>query len=180
MTAHASSGHLDHMLRQTREHHVKLSAMADTKANMLLTASGLIITLSVRYLFDERLWVPAMVMMVFCALTIVLAIYAVMPKVNLHLRRRLAPDLRASTSNPLFFGDFVHLEYPEYLAAMEEVMADAYHTYEAQVREVYTLGRFLATRKYRYLRWAYLAFLAGVISSGAALAIVLLMHTRQV
>lgn len=29
--------HLDHMLQQTRMHHVRLSYMADAKANMLLT-----------------------------------------------------------------------------------------------------------------------------------------------
>ena len=36
-----------------------------------------------------------------------------------------------------------------------------------QVREVYTLGRFLAERKYRYLRLAYLAFIAGLAASTA-------------
>jgi hypothetical protein len=29
--------HLDHMIRQTRAHHVQLSSMADMKANMMLT-----------------------------------------------------------------------------------------------------------------------------------------------
>ena len=118
-------------------------------------------------------------MIAFCALTIVLAIYTVMPKVGVRLRRPDAPDLDATTSNPLFFGDFVHLDYPQYLAGMEQVMSDAYHTYEAQVREVYALGRFLATRKYRYLRYAYLAFLTGVIASGITLAVVLLLEARR-
>jgi hypothetical protein len=37
---------------------------------------------------------------------------------------------------------------------MEEMMNDPTITYQAQVREVYTLGRFLATQKYRTLRFA--------------------------
>jgi hypothetical protein len=39
--------HYDHMLRQTRIHHVQLSSMADIKANMLLTMSSLVVTLCV-------------------------------------------------------------------------------------------------------------------------------------
>jgi hypothetical protein len=31
------------------------------------------------------------------------------------------------------------------------------------VRELYTLGTFLARKKYRFLRLAYLAFLAGLL-----------------
>ena len=45
---------------------------------------------------------------------------------------------------------------------MEEMMNDASRAYEAQVREVYLLGTFLAVRKYRFLRLAYLAFIAGL------------------
>ena len=177
MTAPESGGHLDHMLRQTRAHHVHLSVMADLKANMLLTIAGLIITLSVRYLFDDRMRIAAVVLMAFCTLTIALAIYAVMPKVDLRLRRPGLTDLRADQSNPLFFGDFIHLPYSEYLEAMEEVMSDAYHTYEAQVREVYNLGRFLAAKKYCYLRWAYIAFMVGLLASGIVLGISVLTAT---
>ena len=39
MTIHQPGAHLDHMIRQTRIHHVQLSSMADIKANMLLTVS---------------------------------------------------------------------------------------------------------------------------------------------
>ena len=42
--------HLDHFMRQTRIHHVQLSAMADVKASMMITAASLVLTFSVRYL----------------------------------------------------------------------------------------------------------------------------------
>ncbi len=44
-------------------------------------------------------------------------------------------------------------------------MNDASRAYEAQVREVYLLGTFLAVKKYRFLRLAYLAFIAGLFVS---------------
>ena len=44
-------------------------------------------------------------------------------------------------------------------------MNDASLAYEAQVREIYLLGMFLAVKKYRFLRLAYLAFIAGLFIS---------------
>jgi hypothetical protein len=39
------SAHVDHLMRATQFHHVQLSAMADVKANMLLTMSSVVMTL---------------------------------------------------------------------------------------------------------------------------------------
>ncbi|MEJ2365307.1 MAG: hypothetical protein P8017_11625 [Deltaproteobacteria bacterium] len=47
--------HIDHLLRQTRMHHAQLSSMADMKANMLLTITSVVITLSVRYITEPQL-----------------------------------------------------------------------------------------------------------------------------
>jgi hypothetical protein len=42
ITQHGS--HLDHMLNQTRLHHAQISAMADIKANILMTIYAVVIT----------------------------------------------------------------------------------------------------------------------------------------
>ena len=160
--------HLDHMLRQTRSHHVQLSSMADMKANMLLTVSSVIITLTAPHVVDSELRRPLLVWIGFSLLTIGLAAYAVMPKFPLWSGRPARLDMKDSRFNLLFFGDFVRLRYEDFEAAMEEVMNDPSHTYQAQVREIYTLGVFLAERKYRFLRLAYLSFLAGLVVSCVA------------
>ena len=36
----------DNMLRTAQQHHVHLSAMADTKANIIITVSSIVLTLS--------------------------------------------------------------------------------------------------------------------------------------
>ena len=46
--------HIDHMVRQTRMHHVQLSSMADMKANILLTMASVVFTLSVRYITEPQ------------------------------------------------------------------------------------------------------------------------------
>jgi len=156
---------IDHMLRETRHHHIQLSSMADLKANILLTLSSVVMTISARYISDPRLKWSAMVLIFFCLLTIGLSIYTVMPKIPVARRSGPAPDVHNPNFNLLFFGDFINLEYNEFEKAMEEVLNDPSLTYQAQVREVYILGKFLAIKKYRFVRLAYLAFIVGLIVS---------------
>lgn len=155
-------GHLDQLLRQTRAHHVQLSMMADQKANMLLTVSALVIPLSAQYLTSPTLGPAAIVMIGSSIVTLCLAAYAVMPKV---LSRAETPRPGGVMFNPLFFGDFESLTYPQYIEQMERVMERPEQTYEAMVREVYAIGLYLARRKYRYLKLAYIAFMGGLTIS---------------
>lgn len=161
--------HLDHLIRQTRAHHVQLSTMADMKANILLTASSLVMTLAIRYVSDPLLKWSALTLIAFSILTAVLSIYAVMP----HLPLESVHNRKVDPSNPkvnlLFFGDFAGMAYDDYEAAMEELMGTPERAYEAQVREVFLLGNFLATKKYRLLRLAYTAMLVGFVSTGLVL-----------
>lgn len=169
MKIHEAGAHLDHMLRTTRLHHVQLSVMADVKASMVLTISSVLITLSAPHIKEPDLRWAALILVVFCFLTIVLAAYAVMPKLPLSLKASAAPDIHSNIFNILFFGDFVRLAYDEYESAMEDVLNDHSRTYQAQVRELYTLGTFLATKKYRFVRLAYTTFIIGLFVSGVVL-----------
>jgi hypothetical protein len=67
----------------------------------------------------------------------------------------------------LFFGSFVRMGYSEYKNAMEKMMNDPNEVYETQVREIYTMGQYLAQKKYRFVQFSYLSFIAGIISSSA-------------
>lgn len=156
-------GHLDQMLRQTRNHHVQLSTMADTKANMLLTISSVTMTLSIGHLNEPGIKWPAVILICSCLVTIILAAYAVMPKLPvIHLNDE-KPNVKDPHFNLLFFGDFTGLEYKDFAKAMEEMMNDPSQMYEMQVREVYTLGKFLAAKKYRFVRMAYLSYISGLL-----------------
>ena len=163
--------HLDHMLRQTRMHHVQLSTMADVKANMMLTLASLVITFSIRYIADPLLRWPVITLALFCLATVLAAAYAVMPKLD--FKRR--PNPANLDCDLLFFGNFMNLNYQEYVEAMESIMSSPARAYEAQVREVYNLGVFLGRKKYRYVRLAYLFFIVGLVVSGAVFLVVELL-----
>jgi hypothetical protein len=163
-------GHLDHMIRQTRMNLVQLSHMADVKASMLLTIAALVMTLAASHLTEPDLRPGVLVLTLFCLVTIVLATYAAMPK--LPVNRRASPDdVGNPMFNVLFFGDFSRLGQEDFENAMEEMMNDPSRTYAAQVRDIYTLGCFLASSKYRFVRWAYLSFMIGLFVTAAVVAL---------
>ena len=159
------AAHLDQMIRQTRAHHVSLSSMADRKANMMLTIASLMIPLSTRFLYDERSHLAAVTLIGFCVLTILMAALAAMPKIK--TGNSLGPklDLNETSFNILFFGSFMRMSYSEYKDAMETMMNDSNAVYETQIREIYTMGQYLAKKKYRYVQFSYLSFIAGILIS---------------
>lgn len=161
--------HFDQLLRQTRWHHVQLSTTADIKANMMLTVPALLVTLIARYVTEDPFKWAALTLIGFCLLTIGLAAYAAMPKLGLKLKSKTPVNKDSTDFNVLFFGDFIHLSYQEYEEEMEKVLSDPTKAYEAQVRELYTMGIYLATRKFRFVRLAYLSFMAGFVASGIVL-----------
>jgi len=160
-----TAAHLDHMIRQTRAHHVQLSSMADMKANMMLTVAAILIPLSIRFLDDPRLQPAALTMIGFCILTVLLAAYAAMPKVLSKKGPNKTIDPEDPSFNLLFFGSFTKMNYYDFQNAMEKVMNDHGEVYEKQIKEIYLMGQYLAREKYRFVRLAYISFITGMVIS---------------
>jgi len=162
MAVQTAGNHLDQLIRQTRAHHVALSAAADFKANMLLTLSAVVIPLTIRFLDTEKLRYAAIVLIGACAVTAALAAYSAMPKI---LNDKNPAPKSGPNFNPLFFGDFARLNYEEFTKQLEDAMQSPAAAYEVQLREIYTMGMYLANRKYKYLKLAYMSMIAGIILS---------------
>ena len=165
------AGHLDQMIRQTRSHHVNLSALADRKANMILTIASIMIPLSINFLYDERSHLAAVILIGFCVLTILSAALAAMPKIKAGRKQNGKLDIHQNSFNLLFFGSFAGMSYDDYKEAMQATMNDANAVYETQVREIYTMGKYLAEKKYKFVQFSYLSFLAGVLVSSVVYVI---------
>jgi len=168
--------HFDHLLRQTRMHHQQLSVMADSKANMLITISSVVLTLSVPLLLEPSLRFTALALIISALITVLLASYAIMPK---HISANLNKTVPGNTPrNLLFFGHFVHMPYEDYEAAWQELLNDPNMAYQVQVEEIYGLGCYLAAYKYRYLRFAYFSFLTGIVIAGTLAVAPVLMNMQ--
>ncbi len=159
------ASHMDHMVRQTRAHLVQLSSMADVKANMLLTASSVVITICLPQLGHSNYQGAFRILIASCLATAVLAAWATYPR--LHGQRKFTQEeLDKPSFNLLFFGDFSRMEYSQFEGALETALNDPSKGFEVQAREIYSLGMFLARKKYRFVRWSYLTFLLGIVGSG--------------
>ena len=161
------AGHLDQMIRQTRAHHVSLSSLADKKATMMLTIASLMIPLSTGFLYEERSHLAATTLIAFCVLTIVLAAYAAMPKLNLRNGTNSSINHTKTSFNILFFGSFTRMTYEDYKMEMESMMNDPNKVYETQLREIYGMGHYLAHKKYKFVLFSYLSFITGILVSSS-------------
>jgi hypothetical protein len=150
------------MMRQTRAHHMVLSQAADAKANMLITISAIAIPLTLNAMSSPEFRLPGVIVITGCITTVCFAAYAAMPKLR---PNKGAPDTERPTFNPMFFGDFVGVPYERYLEVMERALATPSTVHEVQLREVWTMGHYLAKRKYLPLRFAYLSFILGIVLS---------------
>lgn len=170
MRIEREGGFLDQSFRQSRANQIQLSQMADTKATMLMSISSLVITLSVGNMNKPEARDAALVMMVFCVGTVLLAAYSAMPKVGTFLGAPAAPpDVSHSSFNIFFFGDAVRLSREEYAREMEIVLNNSERVYEIMAWELYNSAQYLANKKYRYLRYAYVCFVTGLISGASVM-----------
>ena len=149
----------DHMLRLIQAHHVQLSAMADTKANIIITVSSIVLTLALGRAASPEYQLAMGVLSVFTLIALLLAIMAVLPKYR-HVAWPHGP--LPAHFNVLFFGHFTGLGQERFLRELANAMQPG-RAYDTVARDIYGLGQYLAAHKYPWLRWSYLFFLSGFI-----------------
>jgi hypothetical protein len=162
------------MFRVTLSNHTDLSAMADSKANIMISVNSIIISVVLTVLLRKleefpNLVVPTIILLLVNITTIVFAILAVRPKIIAGVFSE--EDIRQKRANLLFFGNFHKMPVHTFEWGMKEMMKDKDYLYGSMIRDLYYLGVVLG-RKYNMLRVAYNVFMYGliiaVISFGAA------------
>lgn len=163
------------MFRITLRNHIKLSDIADTKANILLSVNAIIVSLALSNLIPKLdnpsngyLIVPTVVFIVFSIASMVLSVFATRPNVTRGKFTR--QDVEDKKVNLLFFGNFHKMSLTEFEWAMNEMMNDKEYIYSALTKDLYFLGLVL-DRKYRILRVTYTVFIIGIIASAIAFAV---------
>ncbi|KFN50532.1 hypothetical protein N790_05235 [Arenimonas malthae CC-JY-1] len=150
----------DCLLRTMQQHHVSLSTMADTKANIIITMSSITLTLVLGRISDPMLRNASITLAAFTMLALLLAVLAVLPKYRpLKLKDGQIPP----QFNLMFFGHFAELPRERFLTEIAGALKSDGSVYETMARDTYALGWYLAHHKYRYLRLSYLFFLGGFL-----------------
>ncbi|WP_299125775.1 Pycsar system effector family protein [uncultured Winogradskyella sp.] len=163
------------LFRVALRNHIKLSDIADTKANILLSVNAIIISLVLSNLISKLdnpsnsyMIVPTIIFVIFSVISVILSIVATRP--NVTRGQFTKEDVKDKKVNLLFFGNFHKMELGEFEWAIEEMLKDKDYIYSSLSKDLYFLGKVLS-RKYRILRITYTIFMAGIVISVLAFAI---------
>nr|WP_294926528.1 Pycsar system effector family protein [uncultured Flavobacterium sp.] len=158
---------VDTLFRVTLGNHTRLSGIADSKANILLSVNAIIISIALSTIIPKldspknaHLVLPTFIMLISSVITIIFAILSTRPKVTSGFFTR--EDVEAKKVNLMFFGNFYKMPLHEYDWAMNEMMKDRDYLYSTMIKDLYYLGLVLQ-RKYNLLRIAYNFFMIGII-----------------
>lgn len=161
------------MLRLASQNNLRLSEMADRKANILISVNAIIISVSISVLFrkfetDPFLVAPTIIFLTSSVITIVLSILATRP--NITGGQFSKEDITTKKVNLLFFGNFYKASLEDFKWGMGIMMRDPEYLYGSLIKDVYYLGVVLG-KKYKLLRIAYNIFMAGIVISVIAFTI---------
>ena len=161
--------------RTALRNHIKLSDIADTKANILLSVNAIIISLLLTNLFakfdnpsNQFLIIPTIILMLSSITSMILSIIATRP--NITSGEFTKEDVKNKEVNLTFFGNFHKMKLEDFEWAINELLQDKDYVYKALTKDLYFLGKVL-DRKYRILRVTYTIFMTGMIISVIAFAV---------
>ncbi len=158
---------IETMYRVTLKNHIKLSDIADTKANILLSVSAIMLSIALSTLFPKLdkpdnyyLVYPTLMFLFIVLVTMIFSILSTRPKVT--SGKFTQQDVADKKVNLLFFGNFHKMPLQQFQDGMTEVMNDRDYLYKSLMKDLYFLGIVL-NKKYRLLRVAYNIFMVGII-----------------
>ncbi|MGB5717902.1 MAG: Pycsar system effector family protein [Gammaproteobacteria bacterium] len=187
-----SSKGIETMFRSAYRAQLDLIALAATKANIMISLNGFIVSVlmvsgAFIYASVPVFLPPAIVFLITSAISIYFALWAASPgsapeysKVfrwarNFITGKAAFSDIKECVdrrpqnfidgeSNILVFEDFAKLSKEEYLERMHELLSDHGKVYETMSDQLYWLGN-MADKKFKMLRSSYAVFRWGIILS---------------
>ena len=167
------------MLRSAYRTNLELNALADNKANMLISVNGLILSVMIAtgglsVFFSAAFWyvIPMVALAATSFGAMVFAIMVARPRVDFSWIPT-TEQFHQDQANPFLFMHFHALSQDEYIEVINEVMQDRERLYRHMITHNYGMGVILA-RKFKLLRWSYNVFMAGL---GLTLALFIGVHS---
>ncbi|MGB5822165.1 MAG: Pycsar system effector family protein [Saonia sp.] len=165
------------LYRTQLRNHIKLSDIADTKANILLSVNAIIISLLLANLIprlgkseNSYLIYPTAIFVIFSIASMIMSVLATRPKIE--NEKLVDEELEDEETNYLFFGNFYSLELVSFKRKIKRIIKSKESIYDSLTMDLYYLGKVLK-KKYQLLRWTYTVFIVGIILSVLAFAIAL-------
>ncbi len=165
--------------RANYRNHINLSAIADNKANIMISVNAILISVLISILTYKNITetnpmvlLPVVIFLFTGLVSLIFAVLSIRPKVTSLNPEGTQADL--AKRNIIFFGNFVHLKLEEYEEAMDAMFRDGELLYGNMVRDLYYLGKVL-DKKYRYLTLSYNTFMVGFIATVVTFLVAIFM-----
>jgi len=167
------------IIRTTQRNNIELTAIADNKANVLLTLNALILSAIVPYvltktdiILENHLFIPIIIAALTSFSTIYQAALVLKPSDFDQKRVGAHPSVKPS---PFFFGNFYKMETEDYYEYLQEGLSNPNLINAHLAQDLYYVGRRLGIKMAR-IRTAFNIFLIGLsltlISTGIILILV--------
>ena len=136
-----SSTAIDNILRLNQTNIMNLTLMADTKANIMITVSSIVFSVTLSNMDSEILKWPLTFLGVFSMIALIFAIIVILPKTGYPKTHDGDIERISPFYNPLFFGHFAHIPLDEFKVEYAKRLEKDSRTYDAVVGNIYGLGR---------------------------------------
>lgn len=154
------------IIRTAQRNNIDLTAIADNKANVLLSLNAIMITCLVPILFayldiiliNKQLFVPVFILGATCFTTMYLAAQVLKPMDFVSFQGGMQNDEDVS---PYFFGNFYRMEPKEYYKHMKTSLSDPELIIEHLAQDLYYVGKRLGD-KMVLTRKAFTIFTVGI------------------
>ncbi len=154
---------VDNILRVNHGNQMRLGLMADAKANIMITVTSIVFSVTVANLDNETMKWPLLAFAFGCFFSLLFAIFAIIPNTDYpKVKGSKEIDRSSPIFNPLFFGHFAHLDIHEYKEDYAKILMTDDSVYDSMAGDIFGQGKILALKKYKYLKWSYNSFLIGM------------------
>ena len=155
--------------RTNYRNHINLSAIADQKANIMISVNAILISVIISVISyrnmtetNPAILMPVLIFLVTGLASLIFAVLAARPKVTSNIND--STPLEDAKKHLVFFGNFVSLNVDKYEELLEEMFQDTELLYGNMSRDLYYLGKVL-DKKYRFLSISYNIFMVGFVAT---------------
>jgi predicted metal-dependent HD superfamily phosphohydrolase len=161
----------------TSANHMRLNAIADRKANIMLTLNGIVISITMSIVASDadsnpRLIIPTSILIISCLITIIFATLATRPTITSGTISK--EDIEDKKANLLFFGNFSRMEFEDFDWGIRKVIRDQEYLHNSMIQDFYNIGKVL-DKKFMYLRVCYSVFMYGIIVAVITIAVLIML-----
>lgn len=169
---------VDTLLRNAYRSQLDMLALAATKANIMISLNGLLMSMLIisgthLVAINGMYVIPIAIFLVTCATATTFAVFAARPEISRNSYKY--SDFERDEARLLVFEEFSDLRESEYIDAMTDLLSNPHRTYRSMLAHIHELGT-TADKKYRHLYYSYTAFMAGTIVTVLSLLILVALR----